>query len=184
MGLAHTPSPHAFRPAPIDLSEAASRSPIRSIPELIQYNADVNPDATFGYQAVKRTRTRDGDESNDRLASAHSLREMKVTMLQLRNAVWHCTRRLEAEINAAKRQVNDRSVALVVNVAETQTYENKGTATGSPERAPVALFMDSDLSLLIHLFALLTLGVPVCKLQVFLVIDQYPLQNLGPLLVR
>jgi hypothetical protein len=122
-----------FKAADINLrSEVPSSNDqhIRSIPELIDYNARVNPEALFCYQALKSTDALGDTDVPPPVAV--------VNMAQLRDAVWHCSQRLLGELGISR--------------------ENK-TPTGKP--APVALFMDSDLSLLIHLFALMALGTPV-----------------------
>lgn len=119
---------HDFKPATIDLHEspATDGTRMRSVPELIQYNAETNPKTLFCYQATKPAEGSDPDAPPPVAA---------VTMRQLRDAVWRCARRLEAELGLAERPAE--------------------------KSAPVALFMDSDLGLLIHLFSLMALGVPV-----------------------
>jgi hypothetical protein len=122
-----------FKAADINLRSEVSASNdqhIRTIPELIEYNARVNPEALFCYQALKST-----DASGDTDVPPPVA---VVNMRQLRDAVWRCSQRLIQELGLG--------------------HENK-TPTG--KSAPVALFMDSDLSLLIHLFALMALGTPV-----------------------
>lgn len=83
----------AFKGAEINLRTEVSAShapPIRTIPELIDYNARVNPEALFCYQALKST---DASGSPD---AAPSVAE--VNMRQLRDAVWHCSQRLRQEL--------------------------------------------------------------------------------------
>jgi acyl-CoA synthetase (AMP-forming)/AMP-acid ligase II len=124
----------SFKAADIDLrseTSASNNQRIRTIPELIEYNARVNPEALFCYQALKSTDTAGGHTDVPPPVAA-------VNMRQLRDAVWRCSQRLRQELGLGR--------------------ESK-TPTG--KSAPVALFMDSDLSLLIHLFALMALGTPV-----------------------
>ncbi|KAI7777793.1 hypothetical protein LA080_003070 [Diaporthe eres] len=67
-----------FKPANLDLKQHSASSSIRTIPELIEYNAKVNPDALFCVQALKPQ-----DEQTRRAS--------QVTVRQLRNAVWQCS---------------------------------------------------------------------------------------------
>ncbi|GAB1316616.1 hypothetical protein MFIFM68171_06826 [Madurella fahalii] len=69
---------------------ASSDQPIRTIPELIEYNARVNPEALFCYQALKST---DASGNPDAAPSVAAL-----NMRQLRDAVWHCSQRLRQEL--------------------------------------------------------------------------------------
>ncbi|KAH6623072.1 hypothetical protein F5144DRAFT_495138 [Chaetomium tenue] len=126
-----------FKAADINLRSEVSNSNdprVRSIPELIDYNARVNPETLFCYQALKSADTSGDTDVPPPMAV--------VNMVQLRDAVWRCSQRLLQELGIS--------------------HESK-TPTGKP--APVALFMDSDLSLLIHLFALMALGTPVALLS-------------------
>lgn len=44
----------AFKPADIDLKQPLDSAPIRTIPELIEYNARANPDALYCVQALRQ----------------------------------------------------------------------------------------------------------------------------------
>lgn len=72
------PVKRAFKPANLDLKQHSASSSVRTIPELIEYNAKVNPDALFCVQALKP------QDEESKSAS-------QVTMRQLRNAVWQCS---------------------------------------------------------------------------------------------
>lgn len=119
----------AFKPADIDLKQPLDCAPIRTIPELIEFNARANPDALYCVQAL-----RPKDEQTTKAS--------QVTMCQLRNAVWQCSGDLRGWVVGL-----DDSSALI-------------DAQGQVKPDPVALLLDSDIGLLIHLFSLLSLGVP------------------------
>ena len=122
---------NAFKAPHIDLQDC-SKGSLRSIPELIDFNAEENPKAVFCYQAIRSENAANGGVV------------MTVTMEQLRDAIRTCSKRLRNE--------NPDLLTRFVD--------------GEAKPAPVALFMDSDLSLLLHLFSLLALGVPVrCEAQ-------------------
>jgi acyl-CoA synthetase (AMP-forming)/AMP-acid ligase II len=105
-----------FKRPPVTLHPASSDQPIRTIPELIDYNATHNPDVSFCVQAVK------------------DAAPVQITFGQLRDAI---SRRC------------------------TQLRVDLQLKPGPKKSAPVALVMDSDVVLLVHLFALMGLGVPV-----------------------
>lgn len=98
---------------------------IRTIPELIDFNAKHNPDLLFCEQATK--------------ASQNAI---AITHLQLWHAILRCSTRLIAEIAELK-------------------CPSENDEGGFAKSQPVALFLESDVGLLIHLFALMSLGVPV-----------------------
>lgn len=124
----------AFKPANLDLKQHSASSSIRTIPELIEYNAKVNPDALFCVQALKPQ-----DEQTRRAS--------QVTVRQLRNAVWQCS----GDFRGWLVGIDDSSSS-----DEVQTHVK-------PD--PVALLLDSDIGLVIHLFSLLSLGVPAILLS-------------------
>ena len=98
---------------------------IRTIPELVEYNARHNSDHVFCVQA----------EKNGKGAQI-------ITYSQLRQAILHCSR------------------WLIHNVHELDlpTRNENGEVI---KCSPIALFMESDVGILIHLLSLLGLGVPV-----------------------
>lgn len=124
----------AFKPANLELKQNSASSSIRTIPELIEYNAKVNPDALYCVQALKPP-----DEETGRAS--------QVTMRQLRSAIWRCSGDLRAWL-----------VGL-----EDSSASNEGETYVKPD--PVALLLDSDIGLVIHLFSLLSLGVPAILLS-------------------
>lgn len=124
----------AFKPADIDLEKPLGSASIRSIPELIEYNAKVNPDAIYCVQAIK-------PQDNE------TRKESQVTMRQLRDAVWHCS----ADLRGCLIGLDDSNPS-----SESQNHVK-------PD--PVAILLDSDIGLLIHLFSLLSLGVPAILLS-------------------
>jgi hypothetical protein len=106
---------------------------IRTVPELIDFNAKHNPDQLFCVQATKATQ------------NALHATTIAITHLQLWHAILHCSTRLSAEI--AELRLSYRS--------------DEGRFA---KCQPVALFMESDVGLLIHLFAFMSLGIPVSPL--------------------
>lgn len=124
----------AFKPADIDLKQPSTSDSIRTIPELIEYNAKVNPDALYCIQALKPQ-----DEQTTKAS--------RVSMRQLRNAIWRCSDNLRGGLIG----FDDLSAS------------KEGQTPIKPE--PVALLLDSDMGLLVHLFSLLSLGVPAILLS-------------------
>ena len=107
-----------FKRPPVTLLPASAEQPIRTIPELIDYNATHNPDVLFCVQAVK------------------DAAPVRITFGQLRGAISRRCAQLRVEL-------------------QLKPGSQKGTT--------VALVMESDVELLVHLFALLGMGVPVRK---------------------
>ena len=124
----------SFVPANLWLPTYTSRpqrSSIRTLPELVEYNAQHNPNYLFCQQAQR---------SND------SLHLLSVTHAQLRDAVLQCQEWLQQTLKGL----------------ELQRLSGDGR---SIKGSPVALFMESDVGLWIHLLALMGLGVPVVLLS-------------------
>jgi hypothetical protein len=105
-----------FKRPPVTLHPASADQPIRTIPELIDYNATYNPDVLFCVQAVK------------------DAAPVQITFGQLRDAITRRCAQLRVDLQLKP---------------------------GPRKSAPVALVMDSDVVLLIHLFALMGMGIPV-----------------------
>ena len=123
------PSFVPFQRAKIDLQPpTAGSNDIRTIPELVEYNAKHNPDHLFCSQA-KRT------------ARDQPLEFISITHSQLKQAI----RKLSAWIAQNVPQ------AVFQNSADGQKTKGK----------PVALFMESDAGLVLHLLSFLSIGVPV-----------------------
>ncbi|KAI0541768.1 hypothetical protein GGR58DRAFT_456119, partial [Xylaria digitata] len=118
-----------FRRPHLRLDKPNNDVSIRSVPELVDFNAVNNPDALFCVQAIK------------------GLADRAVTMSQLRDAVIRCKDALQQD------SLNVRSP---IRTEEGKILKN----------TPVAVFMDSDLGLLVHLLALMGLGVPVLLLSI------------------
>ena len=110
----------SFERPPVTLLPASAEQPIRTIPELIDYNATHNPDLLFCVQAVK------------------DAVPVQITFGQLRDAISRRCARLRVELQLIP---------------------------GPKKSAPVALVMDSDFELLVHLFALMGMGVPVREIS-------------------
>lgn len=104
---------------------------IKSIPELIEHNASYNPNHPFCLQAQKH--------SHDRNAPPQLI---SISHLQLKQAILQCQSRLSKILDALR-------IAKPVSV---------GDDGKSP---PIALYVESDVGLLIHLFSFLGLGIPV-----------------------
>ena len=120
--------PKLWLPTSKDIAESAS---IRTVPELVDYNASHNPDYLFCHQAQKT-----GD----------AFRLFDVTHRQLRDAVVQCQEWLLVSVQELERPFTNENALIV-----------KGR--------PVALFMESDVGLWIHLLALMGLGVPALLLS-------------------
>lgn len=150
-----------FEAAPIDLRQPEAEATIRTIPELIDYNAQANPEALFCVQALH---TLNNDVPKNPSGPDASPSAVYVTMRHLRTAVLRCSRRLQAEV------LDTTSLTKVSSAAPSSSGGGGGgdpaNSTQQPQKPdPVALFMDSDMGLVIHLFALLSLGVPVLLLS-------------------
>ena len=109
----------------------AQSTSIRTIPQLVDYNAEHNPEYPFCYQVQK---------------ADDSLRLLDITHQQLKNAVLQCQEWLTEN---------------VVELERPFVNEDGSTTKGRP----VALFMESDVGLWVHLLALMGLGVPVLLLS-------------------
>lgn len=120
-----------FKQATINLRQTdGTDDGIKTLPELIDFNATHNPHHLFCLQPA---RSADGTQSDPPLA---------IDYLQFRNAIFQCSERLREEISDLKSPEKDSDGKYV-------------------KYGPVALFMESGLGVLIHLFALMSLGVPV-----------------------
>jgi hypothetical protein len=104
---------------------------IRTVPELIEYNARENADHVFCIQARKPGV--DGNASN---------RLLSVTHLQIKQAILQCEAWLTASIAELK-------------------LPYKGSGGNVFKGPPIALLVESDIGLLIHLLSGISLGVPV-----------------------
>ncbi|KAF2818865.1 putative NRPS-like enzyme [Ophiobolus disseminans] len=109
---------------------------IRSLPDLIDFNAQVNPGHIFCVQASAKTTSKpegglDGTYGSDR-----------INFKGLKHAVDACSYWLEQNV---------------------VTYEELDGTRAGP--SPVALYLESDVSLFIYVAALLALGVPVVLLS-------------------
>lgn len=123
-----------FHCASIGFASGSERT-VQTIPELIDYNARINPDYTFCIQAEKTL----AEDSPGLLYITHA---------QLKHAVLYCSQWL--------RSVLDDLVLPEKTVA----------ASDGRKAAPIALLLDSDINLLIHVYALISLSVPVSGTRV------------------
>ena len=120
-----------FKPASIKLqSREEDRNAIRTVPELIDFNAEHNAEQLFCLQATREVQ------------NAPPAKLVAITHIQLKHAILRCSTRLVTEIAELKQPYKNDEGQLV-------------------KCQPVALFVESDVGLLIHLFALMSLGVPV-----------------------
>ncbi|KAI1432578.1 hypothetical protein GGR50DRAFT_673698 [Xylaria sp. CBS 124048] len=132
-----------FVPARLDLKKPTDELSIRTAPELVDYNAVTNPDALFCLQAVKNETTM----TTTTTTPHQSFDVVPMTMRRLRDAIIRCQDHLTES-------------GLILKCPHH-------TADGKLIKSePVALFMDSDLNLFIHLMALMGFGVPVLLLSV------------------
>ena len=116
----------SFTRASINLYTQETTS-IRTVPELIEYNATHNSHHLFCIQAQKQI-----EDGRPQL--------LCVSHLQLKRAITQC------------------QAWLVNTLSEPKLPSSSADGTVC---APVALYVDSDVGLLIHLFSLMGLGVPV-----------------------
>lgn len=126
-----------FKVPPINLrSSTPEKDEIRTLPELLEWNARENPDHVFCVQAEKRSR--DGESDNPYEMTS-------ITNADFKRAVGRCVRWLEG------------------NVPGLKDIGPPGDDAEKPAGKPptVALLMESDVGILIHLFALMSIGVPV-----------------------
>ncbi|KAK4174324.1 hypothetical protein QBC36DRAFT_243638 [Triangularia setosa] len=108
---------------------------ISSLPGLIAFNATTNPNHLFSYQTESHRR----DNVRDQQEQLYSTRP--VTFAQLDRAIGACAEWIRASLEA---EDSDRS---------------------SNDIRPVALYMESNIGLFIHLSALLSLNIPVLLLS-------------------
>lgn len=115
---------------------AAENETIRSLPDLIQFNALRNPRGAFCIQ------------SKESKVLAKDFEAVEVTFLELAQAVERCCQWILSNIN----RVHPAHLA------------EDGIVRKGP---PVALFLESDLTLFIYLAALLALNIPVRSVSSF-----------------
>lgn len=118
-----------FKRGRINLLAPDDPTAIRTVPELVDFNASHNPTHPLGVQLLPENGEMPGPS-------------ITITHLQFRNAVSCCARRLREEI-----------IGL-----SSPRISDVGEVTKS---RPVALFLESNIGLLIHLLALMGMGVPV-----------------------
>lgn len=125
---------HQFQRASFDIlldQQSDSPSSIRSLPDIIQHNAIHNPDHIFCIQCKQSV-----SGGGSRLDFIH------VTFLELKHAVDRCCQ------------------WLLENISDIHPAEVCSDGAVRKSR-PVALFMESDVGLFLHIAALLALNVPV-----------------------
>lgn len=130
-----------FQAAAINLEQPGASGSIRTILEVIDHNARVNPDACFCIQAHEPTPGQPRDATH-------------VTMRKLRAAIWRCTRQLRSELIGIEAEDDSASPG------------EEASKMVSVRPYPVALFMHSGISLLVYLFSLMALGVPVALVSI------------------
>jgi acyl-CoA synthetase (AMP-forming)/AMP-acid ligase II len=135
------PQEPPFQAATINLKQPEASGSMRTILEVIDHNARVNPDACFYIQAHEPTPGQPWDATH-------------VTMRQLRAAIWRCTRQLRAGLIGIEAKDDSASPG----------EEASKMVFAKPY--PVALFMHSGISLLVYFFSLMALGIPVALISV------------------
>ncbi len=126
----------AFKRAEFDLllnQESSTDSIIRCLPDLILHNAHFNPDHLF---CIHTTHSPERPHAQFEFTS--------VTFAELALAVEGCC------------------AWILANVPNVHAAEADKDGSVRKSR-PLALFMESDLGLFIHLVAALTLNIPVCS---------------------
>ncbi|KAH7036703.1 hypothetical protein B0J12DRAFT_581494 [Macrophomina phaseolina] len=126
-----------FDPLGQELARPTGHDSIRSLPDLINFNAAANPDHTFCLQAEVKAA---GD------ASTYSYSAIRLSFKDLKQAVDACSCWLEESF--AKPEQGE--------------FSADGTRLKPP---PVALYMESDVGLFIYLAALLASGTPAVLLS-------------------
>ncbi|KAK0702433.1 hypothetical protein B0T21DRAFT_112500 [Apiosordaria backusii] len=109
---------------------------ITSLPGLIAFNAITNPNHVFGHQTESRR-----PENGSQQSQGYSYSTRPVTFAQL-----------------------DRAIGACADWIRTSLGADDGDASLSNIR-PVALYMESDIGLFIHLSALLSLNIPALLLS-------------------
>lgn len=132
-----------FRPTvPSRESEAANgQDTIASLPHLIQYNAKENPDHIFCVQAEVKS-----NEAHD-VTDVSRFDARRITFSQL-----------------------DRAVDTCATWIHKIVKPSSPLDTSSSTPRPIALYLESDVGLFIHLAALLTMDVPVWLPEIFIVL--------------
>ncbi|KAL8722888.1 MAG: hypothetical protein Q9225_000721 [Loekoesia sp. 1 TL-2023] len=125
-----------FNQGKVDLQDQ-DRSRIQTVPELIEHNALYNPEHVFCIQAQKQARKQ---------ASAPGLSLRSVSYFQLKLSIARC------------------QAWLLRTIVQLRTPAIKSDGTVEKGR-PIALFVESDVGLLVHLFSFMSLGVPVILLS-------------------
>lgn len=119
-----------FERATINLYPSAEDTNyIGSLPQLVEFNAEKNPDHVFCIQSRKQ-------------AGKTSISLLHINHSQLKDAISRCANWLRSNIPGL----------------QLPSLQDDGSVKKGP---PVALFMESDIGLLFHQLALLSLGVPV-----------------------
>ncbi|KAJ5604420.1 hypothetical protein N7510_009574 [Penicillium lagena] len=122
-----------FQRAKVNLLQPEDSKSLKSIIELLLFNAQHNPDHVFCLQLPSK--------QNNAIGNAIS-----ITHQQFYHAVNYCAQRLQEEIG----------------IISSPTINEDRTVT---KCSPVVLFLESNVGLLVHLLALLSLGVPVAVLS-------------------
>jgi hypothetical protein len=111
---------------------------ILSLPDLIEFNAEENPDQIFCLQVESHYgNTEEGS------SGGHQYRTCPITFAQLAEAVFSCSLWIQKSLNPLNHDRNQVT---------------RG-------RKPVALYLESDVGLFIYLAALLSLDIPVWPLS-------------------
>lgn len=126
--------PFQLLPIPSD-TDSASQGPLslRSLPELVHYNAIHNPNHVFCLQSSQPSGT------------PEQIHFIPITYHQLASAVEDC------------------SSWLLNTIPDAHAAELKAGPGGPTVKKalPIALFLESDVGLFIYIIALLTLNIPV-----------------------
>ena len=125
--------PH-FSPTPQkELEERNGHHAIASLPDLIRYNAKENPDHIFCTQAEVGS----GKTTDKTGTSTSQYDSRQITFGQLGRAVDSCARWIH------------------------KTFEPSRLRSSANKPRPIALYLESDIGLFIHLAALLAMDIPV-----------------------
>jgi hypothetical protein len=138
-----------FHRPPLNLypSPEDTQSYVCSLAEVIDYNATHNPDHVFCVQAERKTETTNTQVTEEygtdnRGEDCNFPPLLRITNAELRNAIARCGEWLRQTIPEVQ-----------LPIVQDDGTVKKGN--------PIALFMESDIGLLLHQLALVGLGVPV-----------------------
>lgn len=140
---------HGFKRAHIDLrhTQAENLTGVQSLPDLIHFNAQNNPGHSFCLQAEPNRASETDDDSASSKRPRYNIRN--ISMRDLDQALRSCISSLNQLLSLPEYGADN-------------------------EVAPVALYMESNVGLFIHLAALLEMRIPV-RHAIFILVNLHTL---------